>query len=110
MIDSVLNLLFRCPHNRMTRPMTPVSKAGEPHKQSYVVCLECGRQFEYDLKAMRVGKAIDQSHSACVVPKKAAPTKKKKMGYALLTALPAALVFRAVLKRKDPSEAPRREN
>ena len=81
--------------------MTPVSKAGEPHKQSYVVCLDCGRQVEYDLGAMRVGKAIDQSHAACVVPNQAAPAKKK-MKLALLTALPAALVFGAVLKRKKP--------
>ena len=28
MIDTVLNLLFRCSHRRLTRPMTPVTKSG----------------------------------------------------------------------------------
>src|ERR1039457_3000054 len=28
MIDSVLNLLFRCPHKRRTRPVTPISMDG----------------------------------------------------------------------------------
>ena len=31
--------------------------------------LDCGKQFEYDLKEMRMGKLIDRSHDACVVPK-----------------------------------------
>lgn len=26
----VLNLLFRCPHKRLTRPVTPVNKDGKP--------------------------------------------------------------------------------
>jgi len=30
MIDSVLNLLFRCPHRRLTRPVAPLTKPGEP--------------------------------------------------------------------------------
>jgi DNA-directed RNA polymerase subunit RPC12/RpoP len=68
-IDTLLNLLFRCGHRRLTRPVTPVTKAGQPHGQSYVVCLECGKQFEYDLSLMCVGKAIDRSDNACVVPK-----------------------------------------
>ena len=50
MIDTLLNLLFRCSHRRLTRPVAPITKAGEPHSQSYVVCLDCGKQFEYDLK------------------------------------------------------------
>jgi hypothetical protein len=33
MIDSILNLLFRCPHTRLTRPVTPINKDGldAPH-------------------------------------------------------------------------------
>jgi hypothetical protein len=41
MIDTVLNLLFRCPHRRLTRPVAPITKAGQSHSQSYVVCLDC---------------------------------------------------------------------
>jgi DNA-directed RNA polymerase subunit RPC12/RpoP len=61
MIDKVLNLLFRCSHRRLTRPIAPITKTGQPQSQSYVVCLDCGRQFEYDLSEMRMGKAIDHS-------------------------------------------------
>ena len=66
MMDSLLNLLFRCSHRRLTRPVAPITKAGEPHSQSYVVCLDCGKQVEYDLQEMRMGKAINHSHDAGV--------------------------------------------
>src|SRR5579863_7441490 len=68
MIDSLLNLLFRCSHRRLTRPVASITKAGQPHSQSYVVCLDCGKQFEYDVIQMRMGKAIDRSHEVGVVP------------------------------------------
>jgi hypothetical protein len=61
MIDSVLNLLFRCPHKRLTRPVTPISMDGKPHGDTYVVCLACGKQFAYDLKEMRIGKPLPSS-------------------------------------------------
>jgi hypothetical protein len=68
-IDSVLNLLFRCAHRRLTRPLTPVSKKGAPQGGSYVVCLDCGKRFDYDLKEMRIGKLSAPSPEACVVTK-----------------------------------------
>jgi DNA-directed RNA polymerase subunit RPC12/RpoP len=58
MIDTVLNLLFRCSHRRLTRPVSPITKAGEAPSQSYVVCLDCGKQFAYDVREMRLGKEI----------------------------------------------------
>jgi hypothetical protein len=65
MVDTLLNLLFRCPHRSLTRPIT---KVGEP--QSYVACLDCGKKFEYDLTAMHIGKAINSrgtsAGSGCV--------------------------------------------
>lgn len=69
MIDNILNLLFRCSHRRLTWPLAPITKAGQPRSQSYVVCLDCGKQFEYDLQEMRIGKAVDHSHAAGVVPR-----------------------------------------
>jgi hypothetical protein len=45
---------LRCYHRRLTRPVAPITKAGQPYSQSYVVCLDCGKQFEYDLSQMRV--------------------------------------------------------
>ena len=100
MIDSLLNLLFRCSHRRLTRPVAPITKAGQPHSQSYVVCLDCGKQFEYDLQEMRMGKAINHSHDADVVPPNLPKPREAKMKYALLAAVPAAVVLGAVLKGK----------
>src|SRR5689334_3597297 len=102
MIDTLLNLVFRCAHRRLTRPLTSVSQKGMPYSETYVVCLDCGKQFEYDLKEMHVGKAIDHSHDACVVPKGMPIPPKKKMKYAVAAALPVAAVVigRMLLSKK----------
>jgi hypothetical protein len=106
MIDTVLNLLFRCPHRRLTRPVAPITKAGQRHSQSYVVCLDCGKQFEYDLNEMRIGKAIDHSHDVGVVPPNMPKARKTKITYALLAAVPAAVVLGAVLKGRQKAVKP----
>jgi len=59
MIDSLLNLLFRCSHKRLSRPVTPVTRPGQVPAETYVVCLDCGKQFSYDARNMRLGKRID---------------------------------------------------
>jgi len=61
MIDSVLNLIFRCAHRRLTRPVTPVQAPGAPHGETDVVCLDCGKQFTYNTVLMRIGKAVKTS-------------------------------------------------
>ncbi|MGB9455322.1 MAG: hypothetical protein WCB12_04725 [Bryobacteraceae bacterium] len=106
MIDSLLNILFRCPHRRLTRPVAPITKAGQPHSQSYVVCLDCGKQFEYNLDEMRMGKAIDHSHDAGVVPPNLPTPRKTRIKYALLAAVPAAVVLASMLKGKDRAAKP----
>lgn len=101
MIDTVLNLLFRCSHRRLTRPLAAITKAGQPHSQSYVVCLDCGKQFEYNLNEMRIGKAIETSHDHAVVPANMPMPRRTKVKYAaLLTAVPAAFVLGAFFKGK----------
>lgn len=94
----MLNLLFRCPHHRLTRPVAPITKAGQPHSQSYVVCLDCGKQFEYDLKEMRIGKAIDHSHDAGVVPPNLPGPRPSMWKYIAVAAVPVAAVLGAMLK------------
>jgi hypothetical protein len=64
MIESVIRLLFRCSHKRLTLPMTPMGKTGVPTGKPYVVCLDCGCQFAYDWKEMRVGERIGEGGSA----------------------------------------------
>lgn len=106
MIDSVLNLLFRCRHRRLTRPVAPITKAGQPHSQSYVVCLDCGKQFEYDVHEMRMGKAIEHSPDAGVVPPNMPKPRNSKLGFGLLAALPVAVVLGAALKGKNKEPKP----
>jgi hypothetical protein len=64
MIDSFLNLLFRCSHQRLSRPVTPVTKQGDMPEETYVVCLDCGKRFSYDTKNMRLGKRIVEAPPA----------------------------------------------
>lgn len=61
MFERVIRLLFRCSHKRLTLPQTPMAKTGVPAGKPYVVCLDCGSQFEYDWKEMRVGERIDRA-------------------------------------------------
>jgi hypothetical protein len=99
-IGNLLNLLFRCPHRRLTHPVAPISNVGQQHSQGYVVCLDCGKPFEYDMERMRIGKLIDHSHDVHVVPKKATLPAATKVKYAVLAAVPLALVIGAVVKAK----------
>jgi hypothetical protein len=106
MIDTVLNLLFRCSHPRLTRPVTPVSKAGVPQEQTYVVCLECGKQFAYDLDEMRIGKPLPASHSTGVLSPDM-PKTSRKLKYALWATLPLALLASSILRNnRKPGGTP----
>ena len=62
----LVDLCFGCPHSRTTFPLTAKSP-----KRTYVVCLECGKEFEYDWKEMRVGESsraflVEQSEAGAV--------------------------------------------
>ena len=48
MTRPVINLLFHCGHRHLTRPFTPLSQIGVPRGETYVVCLDCTKQFAYD--------------------------------------------------------------
>jgi hypothetical protein len=58
------NSLFGCSHQRTTFPMTLGRKgAGQPpsgavRSGTYVVCLDCGKEFSYDWSEMRVGQPV----------------------------------------------------
>jgi hypothetical protein len=61
MLDLVLNALFGCSHSRTTFPITPGRRpvvAGVHRHGTYVVCLECGREFRYDWNEMRIGEPV----------------------------------------------------
>jgi hypothetical protein len=63
MFQSFLNTVFGCAHQRTTFPLTPSRKnAGNSsaiqRSGAYVVCLDCGKEFSYDWKEMRVGEVV----------------------------------------------------
>lgn len=101
MIDTLANLLFRCPHRRLTRPITPVSKPGVPSGETYVVCLNCGKQFSYDWKEMRLGRAIENTASEGVLRPDMPKPPSTRIKYTLLgAALPFAVLFGRALASK----------
>jgi len=93
MIAVLADLLFRCPHRRLTRPITPVSKPGAPAGETYVVCLECGKQFYYDWEKMRLGGPVETCAAQGVLPPERPRQRTGKLKYALIgTAIPLAML------------------
>jgi len=66
MLGSLLNSLFGCSHQRTTFPLTPSHRmASATHRHgTYVVCLDCGQEFRYDWKEMRLGEAVSPRTTA----------------------------------------------
>lgn len=60
MLRRLLASLFSgCIHSRTTFPLTPRRRASNTARftpsSPYVVCLDCGREFDYDWRTMRRG-------------------------------------------------------
>jgi len=110
MLGSILGGLFGCSHRRLTRPITPVSKPGVPSGETYVVCLECGKQFVYDWNRMRIGKPIERSVDTGVLNPEVPGAAKTKMKYALFgSAIPLAVLVGGALvanRRSKKGERP----
>jgi hypothetical protein len=109
MIDSLLNLLFRCPHRRLTRPITPMHKPNTPQGETYVVCLDCGKQFTYDWEHMHVGKPVELSETSGVLHHNMPKAPNTRLKYAMLgSALPLAVLLGKALtsKRRDKPDKP----
>jgi hypothetical protein len=71
MIDQVINFIFRCSHRRLTRPISARTNPGSPLAEVYVVCLDCGKQFEYNWAEMRIGKPARRVAAAPATAKSA---------------------------------------
>lgn len=63
---SLFSSLFGCSHRRTTFPITPARRAGfsNSNKGTYVVCLDCGQEFAYNWKEMKVGDPVKTVQSA----------------------------------------------
>ena len=61
MMTALLNAIFGCSHRRTTFPLTPRrplrSNAGRA-AETYVACLDCGKEFGYDWQEMRIRKPV----------------------------------------------------
>ena len=118
MIDTIWNLLFRCQHRRKTFPLTPARTKGADHAQkhgdTYVVCLDCGKQFVYDWENMRLGGVVDISDEpaapAPVLSKVPFRTKSKMRYLVWGSALSAAVVLgKAAQSRKRAKSAAKQD-
>lgn len=60
MLQTIVNAVFGCPHRRTTFPLTPARRNGAPgtRHSTYVVCLDCGKEFDYNWEEMRKGHAM----------------------------------------------------
>jgi len=70
MFQSFLNLVFGCSHARTTFPLSPSWKIGGIAKSvanrhgTYVVCLDCGKEFAYNWADMRLGEPVNARRPA----------------------------------------------
>jgi hypothetical protein len=64
MVQSILDALFGCSHQRTTFPLTAGRKNAA--SRTYVVCLDCGKEFAYNWAAMRIGERVPAGVRAAV--------------------------------------------
>jgi hypothetical protein len=69
MLNNLMNVLFGCSHRRTTFPITPARRSGfSPapglRHSTYVVCLDCGKEFGYNWTEMRVGEPVPAAATA----------------------------------------------
>ena len=60
MVSRILDALFGCAHKRYSFPITVKKGRRSPAAGvtgTYVVCLDCGKEFPYDWKQMKIVNA-----------------------------------------------------
>ena len=74
MLQTLFDTFFGCAHRRTTFPMTRgrrVSGANTLNTnpgRMYVACLDCGKEFAYDWRSMRVGEPVEIAPPAAAEP------------------------------------------
>jgi hypothetical protein len=69
MINALLSVFFGCSHRNTTFPLTtggkfPPRSSRTNSDRTYVVCLDCGKEFQYDWNAMRIGEVVRTGRTA----------------------------------------------
>ncbi len=74
MLDKLVDVLFGCPHNHCTFPITLRSPETGKRIGPYVVCLDCGAELAYDWRRMKPTSRRPQAAASGALPceKKAA--------------------------------------
>lgn len=70
---SLFNLVFGCSHKRCSFPLTARGAHRRTEAASvtgtYVVCLDCGKEFPYDWQAMKIIRnKAERSRAMAIVP------------------------------------------
>ncbi len=65
---SLYDMVFGCSHKRLTFPISVRGKlrrtAAASVTGTYVVCLECGKEFPYDWRAMKMVQTAPRTSKA----------------------------------------------
>ena len=76
MLAKMMDAMFGCRHARYSFPITlRASARREPAPRltgTYVVCLDCGREFAYDWQEMRIAEPQPKEAARSLVTKEAA--------------------------------------
>src|ERR1700723_2206515 len=75
MLTKMMNAVFGCRHSRYSFPITMrpnARRATAVRTGTYVVCLDCGREFSYDWQEMKVAEFQPKKAAHSLVTKQAA--------------------------------------
>jgi len=76
MLGKMWDVMFGCRHARYSFPITirpGTHRAMAPGRTgTYVVCLDCGREFAYDWQEMRMAQSQHKEAARALVTKEAA--------------------------------------
>ncbi len=76
MFTKMMDAVFGCRHSRYSFPITIRANAhrsaSAARAGTYVVCLDCGREFAYDWQAMRVAETSSKTTARSLLTKEAA--------------------------------------
>jgi hypothetical protein len=68
----LIDSLFGCSHQHTTFPITRGRKLPGAQiaasSRTYVVCLDCGREFDYNWQSMQVGRPVEVPPVAATAP------------------------------------------
>lgn len=75
MLTRIMDAVFGCRHHRYSFPLTirgSARRAQTTRIGTYVVCLDCGREFSYDWQHMRVADSQPAKAGNSLITKEAA--------------------------------------